>query len=64
MEKRMVRLVLVGVAAMLALACGAIAIAQDYQVECPMHHIEATFTGHTRYTDQGEHEWAEYHCPE
>jgi hypothetical protein len=35
----------------------------DYYARCPMHDINSTATGQTKYTNGGAHMWAEYHCP-
>jgi hypothetical protein len=49
-------LVMILASAMMVYAC-------DYYATCPMHGINSTGTGRTRYTDGGQHMWAEYSCP-
>jgi len=47
----------------LIVVSAALVYACDYQATCPMHNLRSTSTGQTKYTDGGQHMWAEYHCP-
>jgi hypothetical protein len=50
--------------ALLIVATAMVAYAScDYYAMCPMHNISSSATGRTKYTNGGQHMWAEYHCP-
>lgn len=63
-KRQTVRILLFGTAALLLLSLSAIGLfACPYNATCPMHGTNCTGTGNQKYTDGGQHHWAEFQCP-